>query len=107
MPKIAESEARRLRIFEQSAQQQIRDVKQPQDECGGEARVPGPPDAPDRAWPTSGPVISPIVQQTTPTSAAATPSQSHLMRLRVEVGDVRDEDEGKAVKDVIQAERWK
>src|SRR4029077_4081633 len=40
-----------LRIFEQATQQEIRNIEQPEDERAGEARVPGPPDTPDRAGP--------------------------------------------------------
>ena len=42
----------------------------------------------------SGPVIRPMVQQMTPTSAPATPRASHLRRAGGEIGDVGVEDDG-------------
>src|SRR5208283_4154739 len=36
-----------VRLFDESAQQQIGNVKQPEHEGGSQARVPSPPDAPD------------------------------------------------------------
>src|SRR5271155_2673127 len=38
-------------ILYEAAQQQVGDEEQPQDESGGELRVPGPPDAPDGTRP--------------------------------------------------------
>src|SRR5271156_4048229 len=38
-------------IFYQAAQQQVGDEEQPEDEGGGELRVPGPPDTPDGSCP--------------------------------------------------------
>src|ERR1700684_1194390 len=38
-------------IFDQSAQQQVGDEQEPQNECRSELCVPGPPDAPDRTRP--------------------------------------------------------
>src|SRR5277367_7204733 len=38
-------------VFYQAAQQQVADEEQPQDEGGGELRVPGPPDTPDGTCP--------------------------------------------------------
>ena len=46
---------------------------------------------PHAGLPQSTPVISPTVQQTTPTSTAETPSQSHFGLARDEPGDVGDE----------------
>ena len=40
-----------IRLFDEIADEQIGDVHEPEDEGGGEARVPGPPDSPDGARP--------------------------------------------------------
>ena len=78
IPNRALSSARRSGSSISVRSSKIADVEQPQNERGGQPRVPGPVDSPGRIGPNRPGNQQRLVMNTRPTSAQDTPSQSHF-----------------------------